>query len=244
MAMKIFPLLLLLIFQNYCIAQSKTIDSLKQELKNAKQDTAKLRLYIALGETSTKKDKMLYAGPALQLIDKLLKNQQNGQEHQKLIEQENALCYLFGVYYRRSNAAEWDTAITYLQNRLQAIEKTGDQKRAAAFLFQMARIAVDEKIDSALFRSYMLRSISISKEIKDGDLIVDGYLFMSSVFASAGNFKDAFDAIQSSFSACNKLGYSKGLARSHGQLGNIYTVFGENELAKENFQTSLAIVRK
>ncbi len=236
--------LLFLMLQSFCFAQNRMIDSLKAELKNAKADTTKLSIYIALGEASSKNEKLQYAEPALQLVDKLFLQEKDKEERQKLIGKEQALLNLVGIYYRRSSVAEWDKAMNYLQNRLQAIDKTGDQKRAAAFLYQMAQISVNEKKDSVLFRTYMLRSISIAREIKDSALIVDGYGFMWGVYWSAGNFSEAMNAAQSSLAVCIQLNYAKGLAESRRQIGSLYDEFGEKDLALENFQTSLDIASK
>jgi two-component system NtrC family sensor kinase len=234
----------LILLQNFCFGQTMMLDSLKLELKNAKSDTTKLKIYLALGKASDKKNKLMYAEPALQLVDKLLLNELNKRERKKLIEQEQALLSLIGIYYRRSSPAEWDKAMTYLQSRLQAIEKTGDQKRTAAFLYEMARISVNEKKDSVLFRTYMLRSISVAKVIKDSALIVEGNSFLTAVYWSAGNFSNALNAVQSSITICRQLGYEKGLAESHRLMAGIYEELGEEEQALENFQISLDIATK
>ena len=223
------------------LTQTRLLDSLKGELKVAKADTTKLRIYLLLGDACEKKDKLEFTEPALNLVDKLLLKEQNSYERTKLIEQEQALLNSFGFYYRYSNESVWDKAMTYLQSRLQAIEKTGDRKRSAAFLYEMARISLDEKKDSSLFRTYILRSISVAKENKDTALIVDGYVFMGSFYSSAGNYTEGLNAIQSSISICKKLNYNKGLIQSYRRLAILYGIFSENDLALENLQTALAI---
>jgi len=235
---------LLLFSYNFGLTQTRLLDSLKGELKVAKADTTKLRIYLMLGDACEKKDKLEYTEPALNLVDKLLLKERNKHERQKLVEQEQALLYPFGFYYRYSNTEVWDKAMSNLQSRLQAIEKTGDQKRAATFLYEMARISLDEKKDSSLFRTYMLRSISVAKENKDTALIVNGYLFMGSFYSSAGNYTEGLEAIQSSISFCKKLNYNKGLIQSYRLLGILYGIFSENDLALENLQTALDISSK
>jgi len=235
---------LLLLSYIFGFTQTRLLDSLKGELKVAKADTTKLRIYLLLGDVCEKRDKLEYTEPALNLVDKLLLKEQNKHERQKLIEQEQALLYPFGFYYRYSNTAEWDKAMANLQSRLQAIERTGDQKRAATFLYEMARISLDEKKDSSLFRTYMLRSISVAKENKDTALIVNGYLFMGSFYSSAGNYTEGLEVIQSSISFCKKLNYNKGLIQSYRLLATLYGIFSEYDLALENLQTALDISSK
>ena len=120
---------LFLLSHHIGLTQTRLLDSLKGELKVAKADTTKLRIYLLLGDACEKKDKLEFTEPALNLVDKLLLKEQNSYERTKLIEQEQALLNSFGFYYRYSNEAVWDKAMTYLQSRLQAIEKTGDRKR-------------------------------------------------------------------------------------------------------------------
>ena len=140
---KIILFLLFLQFQLCCYAQNRMLDSLKAALRNAKADTARLRLYVALGEASSKQDMLQYTEPALQLVDHLFLVEKDKQERQKLIEQEQSLLSLMGVYYRNSSVAEWGKAMAYLQKRLQAIEKTGDQRRAGSFLYGMAGVSIE-----------------------------------------------------------------------------------------------------
>ena len=241
---KIILFLLFLQFQLCCFAQNRVLDSLKATLRNAKTDTARLRLYLALGEASSKNDKWLYTEPALQLVDQLFLVEKDKQERQKLIGQEQSLLSLMGVYYRNGSVAEWGKAMAYLQHRLQAIEKTGDQRRAGSFLYGMAGVSIDQKKDSALFRKYITRSISVAKEIKDTTLMVNGYLFMGAFYSSAGNYEAGLDAIQSSVSSCREMSFDKGLIQSHRLLAILYRDFNESDLALENLQTALAISYK
>ncbi len=233
---------LLLILQNYCIGQAKAIDLLKAELKIAKEDTTRLAIYLALGKASQNKDKLLYAEPAWALMDKIFATEKKEAVRQLLIETETALPDLITSYFSNNNATDWGKAMPYLDNRLQAIEKKGDKKRTGAFLHRMARIALDEKKDSAMFRTYISKSISIAKEIKDSALIVNGYNFMCAFYESSGNFSEAMEAAQSSLAVCRKLNYDKGIAQSHRMLAKLYQNYGEDELAITNYQTALGIV--
>ena len=56
---------------------SQNIDSLKIELKKATQDTTQLRIYISLCNECDVKDNLIYAEPAMKLVDKLITNSKN-----------------------------------------------------------------------------------------------------------------------------------------------------------------------
>jgi tetratricopeptide (TPR) repeat protein len=234
----------ILFLHHFVFAQNEMIDSLKTALNNTKTDTAKLRIYLSMNKACNKKDKLLYAEPALLLVDKLLSKETNKQKRHKLIDQEKALLNSVGEYYRGRNTADWNKAMTYFQSRLQSIEKKGDLKRTATFLYTMAGISIDEKKDSSLFRSYILRSLSVSKAIEDSASVVDAYSFMTAFYGSAGNYTEALGAAQSSISFCKKLNYEKGLARSYRSLAGLYQGFGEDEAALEYFQTAINLAQK
>ena len=130
----------ILFLYNLGYAQNAMIDSLKTALNYAKSDTAKLRIYISMNEACNKNDKLLYAEPALLLVDKLLAKETNKQKRNELIEQEKSLLNSVGEYYRGKNTADWNKAMTYFQRRLQAVEKTRDLKRIATFLYLFVEI--------------------------------------------------------------------------------------------------------
>ena len=47
------------------------MDSLQAELSTVKEDSAKLRIYLALSNASKGKDNLLYIAPAWKLLDKM-----------------------------------------------------------------------------------------------------------------------------------------------------------------------------
>ena len=88
---KIFLAVLLMSLQYLCFPQNRIVDSLKTELANAKADTTKLKIYLSLGEACERKDNLLYAEPALKLVDKLFLKQHTEEESQKLFDQEHGI---------------------------------------------------------------------------------------------------------------------------------------------------------
>jgi signal transduction histidine kinase len=241
---KISLVFFLFVFQLCCFGQGRIMDSLKAELKNAKEDTAKLRIYLAIGNAAERKDKLLYAEPAWKLVDELFVKEKKEEVRLKLIEAEKALPDLVNSYYSNNDSTDWNKAITYLVGHLQAIEKTGDKKRIANFLFSFAAISLDQRKDSASFRTYILKSIGLAKEIKDSALILDGYGYMCAFYKSAGSFSLSLEAAQSSMAVCRQLNYARGIARSHRMLAALYGDYGEDELALSNYQASLDIAYK
>src|SRR5579871_1253689 len=227
-----------------CFSQKRKMDSLNASLKNAPADTSKLWIYMNLLEACEKKDKLNYTETAWSLVDKLFLQEKKEALLQKLIETEVLLPAKILSYYSDKDTTDWNKAMPYLVTRLESIEKTGYKKRTATFLYEMARVSLDEKKDSAMFRTYISKSIEIAKEIKDSSLILNGYGFMRAFYASAGNFSSALEAAQSSMAICRQLNYDKGIASSHEMLGLLYGAYGEDELALTNYQSALDIAYK
>ncbi len=241
---KIILLSFLWVLHYSCFSQSRTMDSLNILLKNAKEDTTKLRLYVALGEVCEKNDMLLYTGPALNLVDKLLIKNHTEEERDKLFDQEQGLLYSVVAYHTNNDTTNWAKVEAYNDARLKAIEKTGNQKRTAEFLFHIASISLDGKKDSAMFFANMYKSLAIFNEIKDSAYIVYGYRFICSFSRSAGNFTKAFESIQSAIAISRKLNYPKGIASSLTQLADLYRDNGEDGQALENYQAALDILYK
>ena len=135
---KIIFLVFLCLFQYSGFSQNRKMDSLNVLLKNAKEDTTKLSIYMALSEACEKKDNLLYAEPALNLVDKLLIKKQDEEVREKLFEQEQGLLYSVVAYHTNNDTTNWTKVEAYNEARLKAIEKTGNQKRIAEFLFHIA----------------------------------------------------------------------------------------------------------
>lgn len=220
------------------------MDSLKSILKNAQEDTAKLKAYMALGKAAERKDKLLYAEPAWKLVDELFIKEKQKDVRDNLINAERELPDLVISFYSNKDSTEWNKAMPYLFSHLQAIEKTGDKKRTANFLFKVANISLDQRKDSAQFRNYILKSIALSREIKDSVLILDSYGYMCAFYKSAGNFTSALEAAQNAMEISLQLQYDRGIARSHRMLAFLYGDYGEDELALSNYQAALDVAGK
>jgi len=241
---KIILLVSMWLFSYACFSQNKIVDSLNVLLKNASADTTKLRIYMALIEACEKKENLVYAEPALNLVDKLLSKTHSEKVRENLFNEEQNLLYSVVAYHTNNDTTNWTKVEAYNEARLKNIEKTGNQKRTAEFLFHIAAISLDGKKDSAMYFTSMYKSLAIFKEIKDSAYIVYCYRFLSSFYKSAGNFTKAFESVQSAITISRKLNYSKGVATGLTALADLYRDNGEDEQALENYQSALDILYK
>ena len=144
---KIIFLVFMSLLTYSCFSQNRKIDSLNVVLKKAIADTTKMRIYMTLVEVCEKKDNLLYTEPALNLVDKLLIQTHSEEEREKLFDQEQGLLYSVVAYHTNNDTTNWAKVEQYNESRLKAIEKTGNQKRMAEFLFHIYAITLDGKID-------------------------------------------------------------------------------------------------
>ncbi|MGG9962197.1 tetratricopeptide repeat protein [Ferruginibacter sp. SUN106] len=241
---RIFIVIFFLLLQYSSFSQSRAVDSLNALLNKAKEDTVKLNIYNALIDACEAKDNLLYAEPGLDIANKLLVKANNEKERQALLLKEQQLLSSIPLYYNYNDTTDWKKVFAYIDNRLKAIEKTGNQKRTAEFLFQMAYVSLDLKKDSTLFFATIQKSTDLFTKIKDSSFIVYSYGYVFAFSKSAGNYAKAFEAVQSIITLSKQLSYSKGVASGLLKLADLYRDFGEYSQAKENYQAALDIVQQ
>ncbi|MGC4101126.1 tetratricopeptide repeat protein [Ferruginibacter sp.] len=241
---RLFILFFFLLLQHSSFSQSRVIDSLTALLNTAKEDTKKLDIYNALIDACDAKDNLLYADPGLDIANKLFVKTNNEKEREALFFKEQQLLSSIPLYFKYNDTTDWKKVFNYTGKRLKAIEQTGNQKRTAEFLLQIAYISLDLKKDSALFFINIQKSADMATKIKDSALIVSSYKYLFSFSRSAGNYAKAFEVVQSIISISKQLGYSKGVTSGLLFLGDLYRDFGEYNQAKENYQAALDIAQQ
>ena len=227
---KIFLFFFLAFTQKFCFSQNRIMDSLKTELQNAKHDTTRLRLFLALGGSCERKNNMLYAEPAVELADKLLSQNIDEKQRKIILEQKSSAYNLIIAYYTKSNNIDWNKVIEFIQERLAGYEKEGNKKRIGEAIFAIANMYF-YKNDTAGFLEYTKKGLAVFFEIKDTVFIVNGYRELTQYYLARGNFQQALKSIQSAIEISKEMNYKKGEALTLAQLGDIYRDNGENAQA-------------
>jgi tetratricopeptide (TPR) repeat protein len=128
-----FLFLLVFTFSNaFAQNQGRTIDSLNALLQNATQDTARLRLYLALGNACDLKDNLKYAEPAIQLAEKLLAQAKNEKEKEMLLKQKAHAYDFFTAFYH--NGISLSKEMEYYQKQLAVYQEAHDSMNMARTL--------------------------------------------------------------------------------------------------------------
>ena len=241
---KLLLLIVTLYFLSHlCFAQNKTMDSLKTELQNAKQDTVRLRIYLALGNACEKKDNLLYIEPALKLIDKILSQTTDDKQRNKILEQEYEAYNLMVANYSNGTFVDWDKVIAYTEKRLKSFEENRDKKRMAETLSAIAGL-YQSKNDTAEFISSLQKSLALFIEMKDTANIVEAYNYFCQYYLSTGNFPKALESIQKAIAISRELNYKKGTALCLARLGDMYRDNDEGDQAMENYQSALSLLNE
>ncbi len=96
--------------------------------------------------------------------------------------------------------------------------------------------------DTAKIAEWQQKLISIYKETKDTNSIVDTYLGYSSYFKSIGNFPKSLDWSKKGLSVSTEMNYKKGISRALCYIGDIYRDQGEKGQALQNYTKALNLL--
>ena len=100
-----FILVMLNSFQHLSAQNQKKMDSLQTRLNGAKDDTTRLRLYLALGNECDVKDNLKYAEPASKLVEIFLTQTTNIKQREILLKQKVINLGFFCAFYRNKSGA-------------------------------------------------------------------------------------------------------------------------------------------
>ncbi len=132
----IFTVILIIIlacsFGEKMSAQNSKIDSLLIVLKNTKSDTAKIRVYLQLGNACDVNDNLKYADPAIKLIDECLAKTSDSLQRGNLLSQREALCGIKIFYYSTKEGNSSPKVIQCLKEQLNISEKYQDPQAIVA----------------------------------------------------------------------------------------------------------------
>jgi tetratricopeptide (TPR) repeat protein len=138
------------------------VDSLLQELKTAKHDTVRAKIYANLTDACSMNDILIYATPGIILCEKAI-----AQNHK--LEKDYSLYYcglLNNVGYYYSRHGDIPKALEYYKKAAGILEKVNNKKEAAILLNNIAYIYQNQgDIRKAL--EYYFKNLRVQEELKD-----------------------------------------------------------------------------
>ena len=208
----------------------KQIDSLKQLITLAKQDTNKVITLLELGdqyEHNKPDSALVYYDRALDLSKEI--------KSQTLI----AKCsrYIGIIYYYQGF---YTKAIAYHIKSLNTYKKIGDKKGVSG---SYNNIGVVYEYQGAYTKaiSYYLKSLKISEEIGDKKVIHSAYNNIGGLHSNLGAYDKALSYFFKSLKISNESGNKKGMADSYNNIGSVYWHQGREDESIQHYLKSLKI---
>ncbi len=203
------------------LAQQDPVDVLSFELKNAKSDTAKLRLLVALSEESEVNRMLEYAEPAATLADKLLNTSPSPEGTYKswlLNKKSLAINNIGFVYY---NSGDLVKALDYWEKSLKLSEETGD-KESIGTLYNNIASVFDVQGDIAKALDYYAKSLKLQEELKNDQGIANALNNIGTVYDKQNDKEKAFEYYNRCVALYQSAGDKFGYASALNNIGNLY----------------------
>jgi PAS domain S-box-containing protein len=224
---------ILFCFLSNAFSQKNVVDSLLNNLKNAKNDSIKCELYIQLGKyfKSENSDTTLYYyNQSLKLAITLdLKKQE-----------ANALLHL-GIFYKTKGI--YDKALDYQLKSLKISKELGNKKEFAVSNTNIGNVYYYQGIyDKAI--EYYLKSLKVSEELKDSINICNSYYNIGNVYADNKLLEKAIEYYFKSLKISEELKDENGVADCYTTIGLIYLEKKQFVISLEYHNKSLVIYKK
>jgi two-component system NarL family sensor kinase len=230
---------LALLFWNFnLLSQTKEIDSIKNVIKTAKNDTSVARAYLNLTKIifASNPDTLLpTCNKVISIVDKNIGSCNAAEKHSYLISKAAAFSNIGIVYYQKGMI---DTSVVYLEKGLKIQEELGEKQEIANSLNSIGAVYLNSgKTDMALV--YFLKGLKSAREIGSNEIIAYTLGNIGYVYDNWGQTKLALDYY---YEALKKQEENKNDLGIGSNLNNIAAIFmkqGDYEKALEYFNKSI-----
>ncbi len=235
--------LLLIIFMPQLAKSNGQSDSLFVELKKAKHDTTKIRIYNELSElfTKTNPDTAYYfVNEAIRLSELHVKSSDN--EMMGVLKKHQLYSFtLLGHYYKA--LSKYDDAVKSYKNSLKISRELEDFQGEANSFINIGIIKTN-KGDYLLAINYFKNAVEIFEKINNEVGLAKVYRNIGNVYFYEGQYDLALESYQKSLALCEKLNDLSSVSRCQGNIGMIHKEMGHYNWSIDYFQKSLAIKKK
>jgi len=226
------PIMIFLMFVSGISAfcQQSKLDSLRQELSKAKEDSLKCRLLFDIGYTFEQRmpdSALYYYNKGLELSRK-----------SELRGYEATAIRFIGIVYR--SKGDYDKALELFFEALAIAEEIDDQKRIGAAyssigLVYYNRGNFDEAID------YQLRAAAIEEVMDNKQGLLAIYNNIGIIYDNLGLYDKAIDYHHKSLKLKEELGDKSGIAGSYSNIGSIHFSQADYDAAYDYHKKALDI---
>ncbi|MDF2452319.1 MAG: protein serine/threonine phosphatase [Bacteroidota bacterium] len=231
--MKRYTFLLLFILSCSLLnAQATPLDSLRNELAKAKNDTTKCNLLIVIAETlyESKPDTVIpLSEKTIELVDKALKKA-NAAEKTALLKAKASALNNIGII--KGEQGDISTAIQYYLKSLDAhIEN--HYKIGMASAFHNLGYTYDNSGDVPMALEYYHKALKIQEEINDKSEIAMSLNDIGYLYTNQGEITKALEYYNKSLKYRKETGDKRGESQSLNNIGNIYDKHGNPACVEE-----------
>ena len=225
----------LFMFSTSLIAQDKVLDSLSLALKNAKQDTARIKLLNELSELCEVEDIVSYATECEKLCNEGLKGHPNAVFYLR-----NLSDAINNIGFVAEQHGESYKALDHYTRSLKIREQIKDQEGIAISLNNSGVIYKNiGNIAKAL--DYYHRSLMISESIKDDNLIALSIDNLAAIYSSQGDYTKAFEYYSKALKLYEKTNEQSGIGLALNNMGYVYNCQKNIEKSLEYHYKALKI---
>ncbi len=219
--------------------QQRKIDSLQNLLQAAKEDTARIRLYLSLAEVCDIKDNLKYAEPALQLTDKILAKAGNSKERRLLLKQKAKIYNLIAIFYSDKS----DTSIVGVElKELSIYEEIKDTANIVNSLgFLSAYYSTSGNIPKAL--NFCQKALSAAEKYNYKRGIAACYGRMGNIYKEQNDYTTALQYFKKRLDLLYQLKDTAQLIFALPQTGRLYTEMRDVANALDCFNKAILLAK-
>ncbi len=233
-------LFFLLVFIIQSHAQTNVIDSIKQLLATAPNDTSKIRLLNRLAEESEDTIMLNYARQALQELQSLPVAFQNKNKKYFLTQQASSFYWLSNYFNRYTD--ESDSGIIYLYRTLEPALENHDSLHIGLVYNDLAVLKANRGPDTILY--WITKSLPFTIASKDSTQLASAYTNFGHLYRMKGEYQKALDYLFMGMQIDQKLGNKVDVGVELNNIGQIYLEMNFFNEALEYLKRSLAITRQ
>ncbi len=225
---------LLNLFQHLSFSQNSKTDSLKVELQKATQDTTRLRIYLALGNTCERKDNLLYAEPAVKLADKLILQISNDKERKKVFGQKAIAYHFISAFYTAGKDADINKALEYNKKIIKIYEDINDVENLVPEIGDLAQFYLSIGDFPKALESVQ-NTLSISRKMNYKSGIAKCMLYFADIYRDKGENTQALENYQNALSILTEIKDTATLYNALAATGGFYYKVNNKEKALEYY---------
>lgn len=238
---KIFLLfyVLLIFFIQESVAENKNpIDSLKVELKKAKNDATRLNIYFELASRFSTKDKLSYMETALKICDKILSETNDVEKRKKTLTQKARIYFQHALFY--DDKGDTTNMMRYYKKSLSIFQGIQDTANIA-FLINNISYSYSRSGNLSLSLDYLQKGLSTSIEMNYKKGVAMFLLRIGRMFKDQGNVTEALENMEKAVVIFFEIHDLRSSADALIQTGIPYSKINNINKALNCFQKAISI---